>query len=123
MVVEYVGITTCFPYGCFEYSALVGPKFMDIVPYALVVIWPLLVMSVVQFVPEFTAEVRLIASFVGGAFLTLFDLLLDPVAIQQGLRSYSEFAWYGVPMSNFAGWVLTGWLSCWLLFRLSPILW
>lgn len=102
VIVEYVALSTCFPYGCFEYSSLIGPTLMDVVPYSLLVIWPLLVISVIQFVPEFTAEVRLIASFVGGCFLTLFDFLLDPVSVQQGLWGYSEAVRYGVPMSNFA---------------------
>ena len=79
---EYWAIMTCWPYGCFEYSALVGLQFMDTFPYALLVIWPLLVIGLIQFVPQ-AASNRLIAAIVGGCFLTLFDMLLDPVAVQQ----------------------------------------
>jgi len=124
VIVEYVGITTCVPYGCFEYSGLVGPQFMETFPRWLLVIRPLIVVSIVQFIPKWSANVRILASFVGWLFLMLFDMVLDPVAVAQWLWTYTDPGiWYGIPRSNFLWWIVTGTISCWLILWLSPIIW
>ena len=46
LIIESIGVLTCRPYGCFEYSQQLGPKLFDIVPYLLVFTWPPLVIGV-----------------------------------------------------------------------------
>ena len=89
-------------------GGLVGPQFLGTFPFALLIIRPLLVVSIMQFVPKEAWAGRWLAALVGGLFLTLFDMILDPVAVQQWLWMYTEAVWYWVPSSNFLGRILIG---------------
>jgi Predicted membrane protein len=42
-------------------------------------------------------------------------LVLDPAAVSLGIWSYSKGFYYGVPWSNFAGWILSGSVALMLL--------
>jgi putative membrane protein len=60
----------------------------------------------------------LAVSAVGGVVMTLLDLVIDPLAVQ-GERWFlgrifyypDGGAFFGVPLSNFAGWLGVGWLT------------
>jgi isopentenyl-diphosphate delta-isomerase len=59
--------------------------------------------------------------------VTLFDLVLDPGAIRLGFWQYAGGGWfYGVPMSDFAGWLASGFVGSviieLLLARFKPLL-
>jgi len=120
IVIEFIGIRTCFPYGCFEYSALVWPRFLGTFPYTLFFLWPVIVMALVQAIPY--RWKLLVSSFIGWIVLMLFDLSLDPIAVYQGLWQYDVQQWYWVPRSNFLWWILSGTISSYLLLRFSPVL-
>ena len=53
-----------------------------------------------------------------GALMTLLDVVIDPLAVRGErwflghLFTYPEGGLYfGVPLSNFAGWLLVGWVT------------
>ena len=59
-------------------------------------------------------RLRLVA--VSGALMTLLDVVIDPLAVRGGrwflghLFTYPQGgSYFGVPLSNFAGWLLVGW--------------
>jgi len=61
-------------------------------------------------------RLRLVA--LSGALMTLLDVVIDPLAVRGGrwflghLFSYPEGGiYFGVPLSNFAGWLLVGWAT------------
>lgn len=63
-----------------------------------------------------TGRLRLIA--LSGALMTLLDVVIDPVAVQGGrwflghIFFYPESGiYFGVPLSNFVGWLLVGWAT------------
>jgi putative membrane protein len=49
------------------------------------------------------------------ALIILVDLVLDPAAVSLGIWTYSEGFFYGVPLSNFVGWLISGSLAILML--------
>lgn len=61
-------------------------------------------------------RLRLVA--LAGALMTLLDVVIDPLAVRGGrwflghVFSYPDGgAYFGVPLSNFVGWLLVGWAT------------
>jgi putative membrane protein len=111
--VEYVGVTTGVPYGAFHYGVSLGPMVAG-VPVGLPVFFVPLVLNAyllaVLLVPAGAGR----AARVGAALATLLlvDATLDPAAVALGFWTYDAGgAYYGVPLSNYAGWVLSGLVS------------
>jgi putative membrane protein len=109
--IEYVGVTTGWPYGTFEYGVELGPMLADTVPLGLpVFFFPLVVNAYLLSLlllgdSAATPVVRLPAVV---ATVLAVDLVLDPGAVALGFWTYAaEGAYYGVPWSNYAGWVLS----------------
>lgn len=109
--IEWVGIATCRPYGCFEYSDLLWPKFFNTFPYLLMWVWPFIVVSIAHLIPKKRTWRQFIAW--GVLLLLILDLALDPVHINQWIRSYNHTGRnrFGVPLQNFFWWIITGGLS------------
>jgi putative membrane protein len=119
--VEAVGIATGYPYGAFEYGVDLGPMIAGAVPAALplfflplVVNAYLLCLLLLGPLADRTA-VRLpvvVAAVVG------MDLALDPAAVSIGFWAYDAGGWYyGVPWTNYAGWVLSAAVAVGVLDR------
>ena len=117
--IEYVGTTTGWPYGAFSYGVNLGPMIAGEVPLALpVFFFPLVLNSYLLCLLLLgsrarRAVVRLPAVV---AAVLLMDLVLDPAAVSLGFWSYAGGgAYYGVPWSNYAGWVLSATVAVALL--------
>lgn len=119
--IEAVGIATGYPYGAFEYGVDLGPMIAGAVPAALplfflplVVNAYLLCLLLLGPLADRTA-VRLpvvVAAVVG------MDLALDPAAVSIGFWAYDAGGWYyGVPWTNYAGWVLSAAVAVGVLDR------
>jgi len=119
--IEAVGIATGYPYGAFEYGVDLGPMIAGAVPAALplfflplVVNAYLLCLLLLGPLADRTA-VRLpvvVAAVVG------MDLALDPAAVSIGFWAYDAGGWYyGVPWTNYAGWVLSAAVAVGILDR------
>lgn len=109
--VEYVGATTGVPYGEFSYGVDLGPMVLDTVPLGLpVFFFPLalnayLLCLLLLGARADRAGIRLTAVIV---VVLLMDLVLDPGAVAIGFWSYGTGgAYYGVPWTNYAGWILS----------------
>lgn len=114
--IETTGVVTGFPYGAFYYGDALGPKALGLVPYLLPVSYVPLVIGAVAASgggPVF----RVLEAAV---LLTLADGVLDPGAAVLGFWVWPEGgAYYGVPPSNYAGWLLSGALAAALLVALG----
>ncbi len=115
LLIETIGIITCFPYGCFNYSEQLWPKIIGWAPRLLLATYPPLVLWVYQYVKKLNFSWR--KSRIGGwIWLMLVDLILDPIAIQMWLWSYPGWwFWFGVPLSNFLGRILSGTIATLIL--------
>ncbi len=107
MAIEISAIATGFPYGHFGYSELLGFRVFGSVPWTVAFAWTPLVFT------AYAAAVLIGRSFVlrlvlTVSFLIAFDLVLDPGAVRLGFWQYnSGGGFYGVPVSNFAGWAFS----------------
>ncbi len=103
MAVETFGLATGLPYGWFYYSDLLGTR-LGLAPWPVFFAFPPLLLGAY-------------ALFHGSRydyikfplFLLAIDLVLDPGSVVAGYWWYAEpSAYYGIPLSNFLGWLVTG---------------
>ena len=109
--IELVGVRTGWPYGEFVYGVDLGPMLFGEVPLGLPVFFFPLVLNAYLLVLLLFGEraespwYRLPATL---ATVILVDLVLDPGAVAIGFWVYESQAFYGVPWSNYIGWLLSG---------------
>jgi len=108
--IEYVGVTTDWPYGAFEYGVSLGPM-LGGVPLGLpVFFFPLVLNSYLLcllLLGDLTRRAWVRLPVVVATVIAV-DLVLDPGAVALGFWTYDAGgAYYGVPWSNYAGWVLS----------------
>jgi putative membrane protein len=118
--IETTGTVTGFPYGPFFYGDSLGPKLAGHVPYILPVSYvPLVIGAVAACAPARTPAglVRVSLWVAASALvLTLLDGVLDPGAAALGFWVWPDGGpYYGVPLTNYAGWLFSGALGCGLL--------
>ncbi len=108
--IEYVGVTTGWPYGEFIYGVSLGPMIAGI-PAALPVFFlPIVVNAYLLCVLLLgdRAASRLVRLAVVIPAVVTMDVVLDPAAVSLGFWSYEGGGlFYDVPLSNYAGWVLS----------------
>ena len=111
--VEYVGVHYGVPYGDFSYQIELGPMVAG-VPVGLPVFFVPLVLNSYLLVlllvgPRSATAARVGRVLAALALVLVVDLVLDPAAVGLGLWVYDGGgAYYGVPWTNYAGWVLSG---------------
>jgi uncharacterized membrane protein len=126
---EQVGVATGLIYGAYHYTDVLGPK-LGYVPLLIPIAWFMMVypsyvianlIGAGKPVGAGGGAVRIIwFSALGAMTLTAWDLLIDP-----GMSSPPEqsFIWerggayFGVPLQNFLGWLLTAFIV-YLIYRL-----
>ncbi len=116
--IESLGVATGFPYGAFSYDDALGPKFLGLVPYLLPVTYvPLVIGAVAAAWSPGNLAPRVLLS---ALLLVWIDAVLDPGATALGFWVWTEGGpYYGVPLSNFAGWLLSGAVSAALLLSIA----
>ena len=127
--IEAVGVATGFPYGTFHYGDALGQKLLGLVPYLLPLSYaPLAIGAVTAAWNNRSARNhRLLLVLRASLLLTLIDGVLDPGAARMGFWIWPDGgAYYGVPLSNYAGWLLSGALAAILLlatggWRTAPL--
>ena len=115
LLVETNAIFTGFPYGYFTYSDLLGYKLFGATPWTVALAWTTLILAAYVVVEKTLFSTAL--KVIGVSFLLVaFDLVLDPGAVKMGFWNFSQGGWYyGVPWSNFFGWVFSGLIGACLL--------
>ena len=108
--IEYVGITTGWPYGAFTYGVALGPM-LEGIPLGLPIFFIPLVMNAYLLWVLLLGDriedrrVRVLTIF---ATVMAMDLVLDPGAVGLGFWTYlAGGTYYDVPVSNFLGWLLS----------------
>lgn len=111
LVIETSAIITGFPYGHFGYSDLLGYRLFGYTPWTVFLAWTPLVLAAFAISKRLAVSGKLWAArIVLVAFiLVVFDLVLDPGAVKIGFWRYEGGGvFYGVPVSNFLGWLFSG---------------
>ncbi len=109
---EAVGVRFGLPFGRYAYTDALQPQTLG-VPFVLGPAW----MVLVAFASDAAGRLRLRGwkAYVFAALLTTAtDLVIDPLAANRlGYWRWEEAGgYYGVPLSNFAGWFLTALVAC-----------
>jgi putative membrane protein len=111
---ELVGTQTGVPFGAYSYGDLLGPKILGHVPWLIPPSW--YAMSLVSY--DLARRLRLpVWGTVGaGALLmVLWDVALDP-AMSTAFpfwRFEADGVYFGMPLENWAGWLLTSAVIVW----------
>ena len=125
--IETTGVATGFPYGPFYYGDALGPKLAGLVPYLLPLSWvPLVLGAVAATAPAETASRRRLVPWALSAavLLTLVDGVLDPGAAALGFWVWPEGGpYYGVPVSNYLGWLFSSSLAAAILLAFGRRRW
>lgn len=120
--IELIGVQTGLPYGEFAYLIDLGPMLFGDVPLGLPIFFlPLVLNSYLLVLLLLGSRATATGLRLGGtlAMVMAMDLVLDPGAVSLGFWGYVEGgSYYGVPASNFAGWLLSGAISVWVFDRI-----
>jgi putative membrane protein len=118
LFIEYTGLVTGWPYGEFVYTGNLGYKIFGILPWTVGLSWAPLVIGSVTMVYSVTNK-KILRIILPVAILVIFDLMLDPVAVNLGMWSYlNGGAYYNVPVQNFLGWAFSGLIGSLICFAI-----
>jgi uncharacterized membrane protein len=122
LLVEATGTATGFPFGAYSYSDSLGPAVLG-VPWVIPLAWTMMAW------PAWLVAGRLVAGWprvlVSGWALASWDLFLDPQMVDAGHWTWSSAGTAlpgvpGIPVSNYAGWLLVAVVMSAFLYRLVP---
>lgn len=119
--IETFAVKTGVPYGRFQYGPKIGGKLFDAVPWTVPFAWTPLLLGAMQLSWR-AGRVWWKTLLSAALWLTFFDLVLDPGAVSQKFWAYlPPGAYYGVPLSNYGGWLLSGVIGAGVFMRLSGL--
>ena len=114
---ESLSLRTGFPFGHYYFTGVMGPKILELplllalayvgVGYVSWVVAESVVGSDGPILPRL-----LITPVVASCAMTAWDLAMDPVwaNLDRAWIWRDGGAWFGVPLSNYCGWLLTTWV-------------
>lgn len=121
LVFESIGVVTGVPFGRYVYTNVLGLKLFGLVPWVIpltyfAILYPswLVACTALGVDPRSFDPRRLgwasvvVTALVSALAMTAWDLTMDPVMVHE-VHAWVWLdggAWFGVPFSNFAGWVL-----------------
>ncbi len=122
LVAEAVGTATGVPFGDYDYTGSLGTEVLG-VPAVIPLAWAMFAYPCLL-VGQRLARTPLGATAVGGFALASWDLFLDPQMVEAGHWRFTDVTASlpgapGIPISNYLGWLLVGWLMLGLLQRLG----
>ncbi len=106
--IEWFAVKTGFPYGQFWYDHKAGIMLFNAVPLTTPFAWATLVLGCTALAAcrsKVWWKIWLLATL----NMVWVDLLLDPMAVSLHLWHWASGGWYyGVPYTNFIGWLFSG---------------
>ena len=119
--VEFLGLTTSFPFGHYEYTGSLGPA-LGGVPIVIPLAWSMMAYPVLLAAQRLSTT-GLGTALIGGFLLASWDLFLDPQMVGEGYWVWEDVGWTlpgipGIPLQNFLGWLLSAIVLMWVLDRL-----
>jgi uncharacterized membrane protein len=140
LVSEYVGTRWDYPFGAYEYTSQLGYKIGDKVPFNIPTSWFYMLVASLAICGRFLQPKDDQASkwwwaLVGGVVLTLWDVSMDPAMVKtthwiweigdlSNRSAFEQFIgkpiFYGMPITNWLGWLLTGILVARVMLAVVP---
>jgi bisanhydrobacterioruberin hydratase len=117
---ELFAIYTGWPYGEFLYTTALGEKALGAVPWSIFLGWPPIILLSYALANRFFKKSWLIGLF-AIIFVLWFDAIIDPGAVVLGYWTWEEPGiWYGIPLSNYLGWIVSGLLGLTIVRSSAP---
>jgi putative membrane protein len=125
LLYESVGVVTGWIYGPYHYTDHLGPRFLGLVPYLIPLAWFMMAYPS-QVIAEsllercFPARWRRVVGLAAASavVMTAWDVIMDPIMVRMGFWVWEvDGAYFGVPLRNYAGWLVTT-FTFFLLYRL-----
>ncbi len=116
-LLESLSLRTGFPFGHYFFTGVMGPKLLQLpIPLALAYVgvgylaW--VVASFVVAAPPRSRAALFVVPCIAAVVMTAWDLAMDPVwtHIDRAWVWLDGGGYFGVPFSNYFGWLLTTWL-------------
>jgi putative membrane protein len=107
LLIEVLGVNFGLPFGAYAYTGRLGPEVAG-VPAIIALAWTM--MAYPAFVVAWRVTRHPLAGpALAGLALASWDLFLDPQMVEEGLWVWlgGGPALLGIPLSNFAGWLVT----------------
>jgi uncharacterized membrane protein len=141
---ELAGTGTGFPFGEYQYTPLLGYRIMGLVPFPIPISWFYMIYGCLAICGRLMAPATGSAgkwrwAAVAGLILVAWDVSMDPAMVKtshwvwgsgqqfrdMGFPSwlvafFSRDVFYGMPLSNWFGWYLTGTVIARLMLAVVP---
>ncbi len=141
---ELLGTSTQLPFGEYAYTTILGYRILNLVPFPIPISWFYMIVGSLAITGRLlTARddnaTKWKWAFVGGIILVAWDVSMDPAMVktmhwiwgdgdlftQRGLPEpivafFTKDVFYGMPLSNWFGWYLTGILISRLVLVFAP---
>lgn len=123
LIAEAVGVATGWPFGAYTYTGTLGPEVLG-VPAVVPLAWAMMAWPALVVARTLAGRGPAVVA-VGAVALTAWDVFLDPQMVDAG-----HWTWFhpepglplisGVPLTNYAGWLLVSAVVVGLLHALLP---
>ncbi len=141
---ELIGTSTALPFGEYHYSSLLGYRVLGLVPFPIPVSWFYMLVGCLTIVSRRVraadnAAARWRWAALAGAVLVAWDISMDPAMVRMAHWSwgagqmfhdaglpgwvstfFSGNAFYGMPVSNWLGWYVTGTIIARVMLWVTP---
>lgn len=140
---ELLGTATGLPFGEYRYTPLLGYRILGLVPFPIPISWFYMVFCSVAIAARWRGRAAARGSWqlaaVAGAVLLAWDVSMDPAMVTTGHwvwgrgdalaaaglpaivdAFFTHPVFYGMPLSNWLGWYLTGTLIARLMLAIVP---
>lgn len=119
LLIESSALATGFPYGDFVYNGLLGSKIFGLTPWTVAFAYPPILLLTYWFARKrHNSNERLKILFSTAFDAMIIDLVLDPAAVKLGFWQWNTPGfYYGVPLVNFIGWLLTGFIGALIIHK------
>lgn len=109
---EAIGSKTGFPFGAYNYTEVLQPQILGVpllIPFAWFMMLPPSWAIASAILGKYSNAGRLLLfSMVSAISITAWDLFLDPQMVQWNFWVWENTeGYFGIPWSNYAGWLLT----------------
>ena len=123
---ELLGTSTGYPFGGYSYTPLLGYRILGLVPFPIPISWTFILYCSLAMCGRLLparddGRTRLVWAVAGGAILTAWDVAMDPAMVRTAHWIWHEPGqFYGMPWTNWIGWLATGTVIAWLMLRFVP---
>ncbi len=141
---ELVGTSVALPFGDYSYSGLLGYRILGLVPFPIPLSWFYMLVGSLVIVARIAhaaddGRTRWLWALGAGLLMVAWDISMDPAMVKTGhwlwgsgavfrdaeppgwlVAFFTADAFYGMPLSNWFGWLLTATLIARILLAIVP---